>query len=121
MRKIKLRISLLIPVLPPTRRARDSHFQYTRKPARCQATTVLGVTSTSDCFHLDQNLNRAIQKNLWMVDNRRRGRFALRASNCSRKGQVFENEILAGAEEANEPTDQVSEETDHDSESYRTL
>ena len=79
MRTIKARISWLTRILPPTRRARDSHLQYSRTPARCHPTTVLGVTSMSDCFHADQYLSRTIQKNLCMVDSRRRGRFRLQS------------------------------------------
>lgn len=70
MCEIKVRISSLTRVLPPTRLARDSHFQYSLKPARCHATTVLGVASTSDCFHPDQSRNSAIQKDLCAVGGR---------------------------------------------------
>jgi hypothetical protein len=38
------RTSWLTPFLPSTCLACESHLQYSRKPARCQATTVLGVT-----------------------------------------------------------------------------
>src|ERR1039458_3568600 len=44
MRKIKARIALLTGFRPPTRLALDIHVQYSRKPARCQPVTVLGVT-----------------------------------------------------------------------------
>ena len=69
--KIKARISVLTRFLPPpTRLARESHLQYSLKPARCQATTVLGVTRISGAFHSDQSLRRAIQNSLCMVDSR---------------------------------------------------
>ena len=70
IRKIKPRISVLTRFLPPTRLARESHLQYSLKPAPCQATTVLGVTRISGAFHSDQSLRRAIQNSLCMVDSR---------------------------------------------------
>ena len=85
MRKIRARISSLTRFLPPIRLTRESHFQYNRKPALCQATTVLGVTRTSDCFHPDQSFRKAIQNSLCMVDSRRRGRLACRAKSCWRR------------------------------------
>ena len=45
------RISLLTGLRPPFGLACDSHFQYNRNPARCQPTTVRGVTRMSGCFH----------------------------------------------------------------------
>ena len=70
MRKIKARISVLTRFLPPTRLVVESHFQYSRKPARCQATTVLGVTRMSGSFHPDQSLRNTIQNSLCMADSR---------------------------------------------------
>jgi hypothetical protein len=37
-------------------------FQYDRKPARCQRTTVSGVTMMRDCFQPDQTRRANIQK-----------------------------------------------------------
>lgn len=87
IRKISARTSSLARFLPPTRRARESQFQYSREPARCQATTVLGVTRTSESPQPDQSLRRAIQNSLWMVDSRRRGRLACNASSCWRSAK----------------------------------
>ena len=81
-RKIKARTSGLTRCLPPTGLARESHFQYNRKPARCQATTVFGVTSTSGRFQPDQSFRKITQNSLCAVDSRRRGRRLCRASNC---------------------------------------
>src|ERR1700738_1702561 len=55
MRKIKARISLLTRFRPPTRLALETHLQYSRKPARCQPTTVLGVTKMRGLLHPDHN------------------------------------------------------------------
>src|SRR5882672_2426117 len=46
IRKIRARASLLTRFRPPTCLALETHVQYKRNPARCQLTTVLGVTKT---------------------------------------------------------------------------
>src|SRR6516162_8411802 len=46
IRKIKARTSLLTRFRPPTRLNLEIHVQYKRNPARCQFTTVRGVTNT---------------------------------------------------------------------------
>jgi hypothetical protein len=73
MRKIRTRTSLLTRLPPPTRLALEIHVQYNRKPARCQLTTVLGVTKTKGFVHPDQNPLNATQNSLCNVVNRRRG------------------------------------------------
>src|SRR5262249_24360797 len=45
MRKTSSRTSLPTGLRSPTRLVQESHFQYSRKLARCHATTVRGVTS----------------------------------------------------------------------------
>ena len=44
MRKISSRSALLVGFLPTTACFRESHFQYSSNPARCQRTTVSGWT-----------------------------------------------------------------------------
>src|ERR1035437_9768036 len=56
--------------------ALESHFQYSRKPARCQPTTVLGVTWMRGSFHLSQSLRNTTQNSLCDAVSRRRGRWA---------------------------------------------
>src|SRR5215831_317988 len=70
-REIKARSSGLTGGLPPTRPARDRYPQYSRKPARCHATMLLGVTSTREWFHHGQSHKREIQKNLCTLDSGR--------------------------------------------------
>src|SRR5271166_1009224 len=55
IRKIRARISWFTGLRPPLAWALESHFQYSRKPARCQPTTVLGVTKMRGCFHRAQD------------------------------------------------------------------
>jgi hypothetical protein len=62
----------------PTALALETHVQYNRKPARCQRTTVLGVTKMRGFVHPDQNIFNVIQNNLCRAVNRRRGRLVCR-------------------------------------------
>jgi hypothetical protein len=55
MRKMSSRSSLLIRFRPVRIRCRESQDQYSRKPARCQRTTVSGLTRISDRFQPVQN------------------------------------------------------------------
>src|SRR5580692_11398581 len=87
MRKIKARTSLLTRFRPPICLTLETHVQYKRNPARCQFTTVLGVTKTRGCLHPDQQILNATQNSLCRAVNRRRGRCACRASNCRRKAR----------------------------------
>src|SRR6516162_263085 len=88
IRKIRARTSLLTRVRPPTRRNLEIHVQYKRKPARCQFTTVRGVTKTRGFLHPDQNVLNASQKSWCGALNRVRGRCAGKASSCRRRAKV---------------------------------
>jgi len=70
MRKIRSRTSLLIRFLPKAFRWREIQFQYKRNPARCQRTTVSGVTITRACFHCSH-------RRLTTTQNRRSRRASL--------------------------------------------
>src|SRR5437899_11696581 len=59
IRKIKARTSLLTRFRPPACLTLQTHVQYKRNPARCQFTTVLGVTKTRGFLHPDQNVLNA--------------------------------------------------------------
>jgi len=85
IRKIKARTSLLTSFRPPTWLTLETHVQYKRNPARCQFTTVLGVTKRSGLVHPDQHVRNATQNSLCRAVNRRRGCCACRASNCRRR------------------------------------
>src|SRR5215469_12650384 len=86
IRKIKARISLLTPFRPPTWNL-EIHVQYKRKPARCQFTTVRGVTKTRGFLHPDQNVLNATQNSLCRAVHRVRGRCACQASSCRRRAK----------------------------------
>src|SRR5258708_33226802 len=87
IRKIKARTSLLTCFRPPTWLILETHVQYKRNPARCQFTTVLGVTKMSGLVQPDQNVLNATQNSLCRAVNRRRGCCACRASNCRRRAR----------------------------------
>src|SRR5271170_4139460 len=87
MRKSKARTSLLTRFRPPICLTLETHVKYKRNPARCQFTTVLGVTRMRGCLPPDQHILNATQNSLWRAVNRRRGRCACRASNCRRRAR----------------------------------
>src|SRR5258708_4330858 len=87
IRKIKARTSLLTRFRPPIWLTLETHVQYKRNPARCQFTTVLGVTKMSGLVHPDQHVRNATQNSLCRAVNRRRGCCACRASNCRRRAR----------------------------------
>src|SRR5262252_3011129 len=87
IRKIKVRISLLTRFRPSTCLTLEIHDQYRRNPARCQFTTVLGVTKMRGFLHPDQNVLNATQNSLCREVNRVRGRCACKASSCRRRAK----------------------------------
>src|SRR5205823_777301 len=62
--KIRSRTSLDSVFLPTCFLAFEIKLQYSRKPARCQRTTVSGVTTRRDCFQSEQNRHASPQKSL---------------------------------------------------------
>jgi hypothetical protein len=87
MRKINARTSWPTRLRPPTCLTLETHAQYRRNPARCQFTTVRGVTKMRGFLHPDQNDRNATQNSLCRAVNRRRGRRACRASDCRRRAR----------------------------------
>ena len=87
MRKISARTSWLTGLRPPLCRVRESHFQYSRKLARCQPTTVLGVTTMRAPFHPTQSLRNTTQNSLCNAVSLWRGRLACRATSCWRRAR----------------------------------
>ena len=64
LRKMRCRTSLDSFFLPARRFTLEIRRQYRRKPARCQRTTVSGVTTMRACFQADQNWQASAQKSL---------------------------------------------------------
>jgi len=87
IRKISSGTSLLTGLRPTTRLVLERYFQYSRKPARCHATTVRGVTRISGFCHPDHTFFKRTQNSLWRADNRPCGRLLCSASNCWRRAR----------------------------------
>src|SRR5215469_2207969 len=66
------RSGILVPV-EGGKQLKFMHVQYKRNPARCQFTTVRGVTKTRGFLHPDQNVLDATQNSLCRAVNRVRG------------------------------------------------
>src|SRR5580692_2823152 len=64
IRKIKARTSLLTRFRPPSWLTLETHVQYKRNPARCQFTTVRGVTKMRGLVHPHQSVLNATQNSL---------------------------------------------------------
>src|SRR6266851_2931210 len=64
MRKINSRTSFDNLFLPTCFLSFEIRLQYSRNPARCQRTTVSGVTTRRDFFQSDQNRHASTQKSL---------------------------------------------------------
>lgn len=73
IRKMRSRTSFEVGFLPTFLLALEINLQYKRKPARCQRTTVSGVTMMSDCFQPNQTRRATTQKSLSMVPRFGRG------------------------------------------------
>ena len=87
IRKIRSRTSLEIRLLPTCSLTLEISFQYRRNPARCQRTTVSGVTTMRACFHLDQNRLTATQKSLSTNASRGLGCRRFRTASCWRSAR----------------------------------
>src|SRR5215472_17308441 len=85
-RRIRTRISSLILGRPP--RGQDFQRQYSRKPARCQPTTVSGLTITSASFQRDQVIRKTVQKSRSKGRNGGLGRLRFRTATCWRRART---------------------------------
>src|SRR5215469_5763607 len=85
-RRIRRRTSSVILGLPP--RGRDFQRQYRRKLARCQPTTVSGLTITSASRQRDQLVRKIIQKSRSRDRNGGRGRFVFSTATCWRSAMI---------------------------------
>src|ERR1035441_10270951 len=111
--KIKARICLLTGLRPPLDWALESHFQYSRKPARCQPTTVLGVTWMRGSFHRAQYLRNTTQNSLCGAGESPARALGVKSEQLLTQGKMFEDDILAGPECTNNPAEEVPEPYDH--------
>src|SRR2546430_14361949 len=98
IRKIRVRTSLLTRLRPPICLALETHVQYKRNPARCQFTTVLGVTKTRGFLHPDQNVLNAT-KNSFVQGSQPTARLLrVQSQQLPTESQVFEDEVRPATE-----------------------
>src|SRR5215831_7985995 len=90
IRKISSRTSLDSFFLPTGFLAFEIKLQYSRKPARCQRTTVSGLTSTRDCFQAPQKRRANTQKILSTAPIR--GMLALQHGQLLPEGEIFQEQ-----------------------------
>src|SRR5215472_15224679 len=113
IRKIRARTSLLTRFRPPTRLNPEIHVQYKRNPARCQFTTVRGVTKTRGPLLPDQNVLSATQNSLCRAVNRLRGRCACKASSCRRRAKFSRTRSPRERKRADDPPEEMPEPHNH--------
>src|SRR6201998_1376642 len=87
MRKIRSRTSLRVGLLPGCLVILETSLQYRRKPARCQRTTVSGVTMRRDCFQPDQTRRATTQKTRSKLLRLGRGRRRFKTERCWRRAK----------------------------------
>jgi hypothetical protein len=109
MRKIKARTSLLTRFRPPTCLTLEIHAQYKRNPVRCQFTTVLGEIKTRGFLHPPPGPERSQHNPEQLVHGSQSTARSLRmqSQQLSTESQVFKDEVLAGAESADHPADEM--------------
>jgi hypothetical protein len=110
---VRSRTSLLIGFLPTTVLAREIQLQYSRKPVRCQRTTVSGVTKINDLFHPDHDFRRTTQNSLSTELSRGRGRFECRASSCCRRARFSRRSSSRERKPEKNPAEQMSKANKH--------
>src|ERR1700741_2088939 len=93
MRKISPRTSLRVGLLPGCLVILETSLQYRRKPARCQRTTVSGVTMRRDCFQPDQTRRATTQKTRSKLLRLGRGRRRFRTESCWRRAKFSRRKL----------------------------
>src|SRR5215469_1527362 len=92
IRKISSRTSVDSFFLPTGFLAFEIKLQYSRKPARCQRTTVSGLTSTRDCFQAPQKRRANTQKILSTASHPGSGMLALQHGQLLPEGEIFQEQ-----------------------------
>src|SRR5215475_7826524 len=93
IRKISSRTSLDSFFLPTCFLAFEIKLQYSRKPARCQPTTVLGLTSPRDCFQAPQRRQVNTQKILSTAPIRGLGCLRFSTASCCRRARFSRSRL----------------------------
>jgi len=97
IRQISSRISLATFGRPGFR---DRHRQNRRKPARCQDTTVSGLTSMSASAQPKYSRGNTVQKSRSMCSSLGRGFFRLNTASCCRRAAASNPSLWRGTKKA---------------------
>ncbi len=87
--------------------------QYRRKPARCHAMTVSGLTMRSASLQPDQNRWSAIQNSRSKEFNGGRGRFRLRTATCCRSAMTSTAVAVRAKEDADDGDERNEESSNY--------
>ncbi len=87
----------------PLSARREMNRQYNRNPARCQLTTVSGLTTTKTSVHLDQNATKGYPEEPIEPAQCRSGILALQYEHLLAQGQNLQRQILSGPKERASP------------------
>ncbi len=82
IRKINSRTSFEVGLLPKRVLALEISLQYIWNPARCQRTTVSGLTIMRECFQVDQTRRVTTQKSLSKMPRLGRGCRRFSTASC---------------------------------------
>lgn len=93
IRQLNSRTCFGVCLRPIDFRTREISFQYKRKPARCQRTTVSSVTTIRACRHPHQNLRAMIQKTLSNISSRGLRCFRFSTASCWRRARFSSRKL----------------------------
>src|SRR2546429_3591948 len=106
IRKISSRTSADSCFLPTCFFAFEIKLQYSRNPARCQRTTVSGLTSTRDCFQAPQKRRANNQKIFSTTSIPGFGCLRFSTASCCRRTRFFQEQAFMRLQTAREQTQQ---------------
>src|SRR5664279_3751698 len=113
MRKIRVRISSLMRFRPPALLGLESHFQYSRKPARCQPHNCSGCDQDERSFPASPEFSQYHPEKLVRRGESSARSLGVESEHLLTQGKIFEDEILAGGKGTAKPAEEVPEPHDH--------
>src|ERR1039458_9459517 len=117
MRKIKSLTSFESLFLPTCFLTLEMKLQYRRKLARCQRTTVSGVTTMRDCFQADQHRRASTQNSLSSTRSLGLGCLRFSTVSCCRSARFSRSKLRRERKTRTSTPNQSQDQRDMD-ESY---
>src|SRR6201987_2561274 len=102
IRKISSQTSVDSFFLPTCFLAFEIKLQYSRKPARCQRTTVSGLTSTRDCFQAPQKTTGEYPEDFVNRSHPGSGMLALQHRQLLPESEIFQEQASLRSKAAGE-------------------